>query len=570
MNEHQTVEHRDTRTIERPPFKNRVSARFITSSVILFFIVILVMAAAMYMSFQKVIGQLSVEYAIRYAANSAHALSTHVSIEAALMSKAAQSESVLSWVEDEMDETKKQSAFNEMASIVGELYSYNLYIGIESSRNEYCIERSSVFGDLTPFAVLQESSREDSWFFDCIESENTFLVTIGIDHVRDRKRVWLDYKVERDGKALAVICTGLEFAHITRELFSGYDGESTMRGLVVDRAGIIQMDSTLMDNSDFLYSVYETKIEDALLSEQIVSMLQAYLDGTEAYPQEYSEPITLSIPTGQYQYMSIAPIAHTDWSVVILSGVPPRYDVAMFFPVSMIVLALFVLFVIATSVLNHRLVFSPLDKLEESLVQLAERQTHRVYGIDRKDEFGSLSRAILDLYDKANIDALTGLHNRRFLCSALTHIMGVLFRSNSTLSVLMVDVDYFKKYNDTYGHEQGDVCLREVAKVLQSSVRRASDFVVRYGGEEFVVILPNADEASAQTIAQMILENVRNMKMPHINSDVAQYLTVSVGATTGFVRQGDSWESYVHSADEALYAAKQGGRDRYAFQSHNY
>jgi diguanylate cyclase (GGDEF)-like protein len=133
------------------------------------------------------------------------------------------------------------------------------------------------------------------------------------------------------------------------------------------------------------------------------------------------------------------------------------------------------------------------------------------------------------------------------------------------MSVFMIDVDYFKKYNDTYGHEQGDVCLRSVARALAGSISRANDFVARYGGEEFVIVLSDTDEAGARAVAQKALENVQRLNMPHANSTVAPFVTVSIGITTGVVAYGQSQEEYLKRADEALYMSKQGGRNQYTF-----
>ncbi|MCL2812147.1 MAG: GGDEF domain-containing protein, partial [Clostridia bacterium] len=107
----------------------------------------------------------------------------------------------------------------------------------------------------------------------------------------------------------------------------------------------------------------------------------------------------------------------------------------------------------------------------------------------------------------------------------LQHAMEFLARANGLLSVLMLDIDYFKKYNDTYGHDQGDVCLKQVAKALASSITGPNDFVARYGGEEFLAVLPNTDEAGARAVAEKLLENVRGLNILHAKNDVAPYVT---------------------------------------------
>jgi diguanylate cyclase (GGDEF)-like protein len=161
------------------------------------------------------------------------------------------------------------------------------------------------------------------------------------------------------------------------------------------------------------------------------------------------------------------------------------------------------------------------------------------------------------------IDALTGIYNRRFLEENLERTIKALSRSESKLSILMLDVDYFKKYNDTYGHNMGDTCLKAVADTLAKSVVRSDDFVARYGGEEFVVVLPNADEQGAKKVAERLLRNIRTLNIPHEKNDAASFVTVSIGGATNIVNHSHTVDHYFKRADEALYKSKQDGRNRY-------
>ena len=160
-------------------------------------------------------------------------------------------------------------------------------------------------------------------------------------------------------------------------------------------------------------------------------------------------------------------------------------------------------------------------------------------------------------------DGLTGIYNRRFFDKNAKRIISSLSRSGSLLSLLMIDIDFFKRYNDTYGHVEGDKCLKIVAQALSKSITRADDFVARYGGEEFVVVLPNTDEYGARLIAEKLLENIRNCNIPHEKNDAADCLTISIGVTTGKVAYTDTTDDFVKKADAMLYNAKQNGRNRY-------
>ena len=163
-------------------------------------------------------------------------------------------------------------------------------------------------------------------------------------------------------------------------------------------------------------------------------------------------------------------------------------------------------------------------------------------------------------------DALTGIYNRRFFDKSLKSLISSLSRSGSLLSLLMIDIDFFKRYNDTYGHVEGDKCLKLVAKTLSKSITRADDFVARYGGEEFVVVLPNTDGCGAQLIAEKLLDNIRRCNIPHKQNDAANCLTISIGVTTGKVAHTHNTDNFVNKADELLYKSKRDGRNRYSFE----
>jgi diguanylate cyclase (GGDEF)-like protein len=159
-------------------------------------------------------------------------------------------------------------------------------------------------------------------------------------------------------------------------------------------------------------------------------------------------------------------------------------------------------------------------------------------------------------------DPLTGVANRRMFDDVLEREWRRAQRSGQPLSLLMVDIDSFKAYNDAYGHKRGDDCLRQVASALSSSANRAGDLVSRYGGEEFVVVLPATSSIGAKAIAEALRMKVEALGIPHEASATAPFVTISVGVGTGVPRE-DSPSSYVlERADRALYIAKQEGRNR--------
>lgn len=177
---------------------------------------------------------------------------------------------------------------------------------------------------------------------------------------------------------------------------------------------------------------------------------------------------------------------------------------------------------------------------------------------------GQLQRSNEQLSLLAATDGLTGLPNRRSFDAKLASEWQRAVRAEEPLSLLMIDIDKFKSYNDTFGHQAGDRCLHSVASALQSTIQRATDMAARYGGEEFAVVLPATDEAGTAVIAERLRQSVLDLRLPRPNpeaNDDAPCVSVSIGAATLRPRRDAMPEALVAAADEALYAAKEAGRN---------
>ena len=175
-----------------------------------------------------------------------------------------------------------------------------------------------------------------------------------------------------------------------------------------------------------------------------------------------------------------------------------------------------------------------------------------------------LQAALASLDTLAHRDGLTGLYNRRYFDEQFAVEVARHRRQGAALGVALVDVDHFKLYNDHYGHQLGDECLRAVAQALAQCTRRPGELVARYGGEEFVVLLPNSCEDEVQRYGQWICEHVAALQLPHAASPVAPHVTISVGLCSMAPEVDDTPASLLEAADKALYEAKRGGRNRAA------
>lgn len=160
------------------------------------------------------------------------------------------------------------------------------------------------------------------------------------------------------------------------------------------------------------------------------------------------------------------------------------------------------------------------------------------------------------------IDCLTGLHNRRHFDEQLASEWGRAVRNRAALSVVLIDVDFFKRYNDRYGHQTGDDCLRQIAATLKASVNRPGDLVARYGGEEFVCVLPDTGLAGAIQFAEQLGRQVFERQIEHADSAAAPVITVSLGVCSKREDAHGSAAALLRGADAQLYLAKERGRHR--------
>jgi len=192
---------------------------------------------------------------------------------------------------------------------------------------------------------------------------------------------------------------------------------------------------------------------------------------------------------------------------------------------------------------------------------MALRHTWQL-SFDKEDLVQALTKAHDLQSTLAQTDALTGIANRRRFDAVLAQEISRQQRAGGQLALLILDVDDFKKYNDTYGHLAGDACLQRIAQVLRKHLNRATDLAARYGGEEFAGILPGTDRAGAASLAEQIRAAVEELAIEHVTSSCADRVTVSIGLACLDGGQLGSPAALIEHADQALYRAKQAGRNR--------
>lgn len=223
--------------------------------------------------------------------------------------------------------------------------------------------------------------------------------------------------------------------------------------------------------------------------------------------------------------------------------------------------------------LFNRFLFTPVQKLLLDIKQVTNGKLDLEVNRHGLKEFNILAEAFNTMAKKVRMrtaelermsmqDSLTGVANRHKFNLDYKRELKRAARHRSNLAILLIDIDYFKNYNDTYGHLSGDDCLRKVSASISYAINRPEDLVARYGGEEFVVILPDTSEEGLRTIAEKCRAAVAKLKIPHENSRVSQTVTISIGGVSFKPASNTTPEEILHLADQALYQAKNTGRDR--------
>jgi two-component system chemotaxis family response regulator WspR len=216
---------------------------------------------------------------------------------------------------------------------------------------------------------------------------------------------------------------------------------------------------------------------------------------------------------------------------------------------------------------NDYLVKLP-DKIE-LVARIRAHSRHYLMQLERDAAFlalremqKQLEKTNAELQRLSSLDGLTGIANRRQFDTTLAAEWQRALRHGNELSLILIDIDYFKPFNDNYGHQGGDDCLQKVAKALNQTVHHAQDLVARYGGEEFAAVLPGTPAAGAAGLAERFRQAIQRLEIPHEKSAVARCVTISAGVATIVPDQNATEQTLIEMADKALYQAKEQGRDQ--------
>jgi len=446
---------------------------------------------------------------------------------------------------DPEDEYMKQIAFGEIAGYRKAFSGNNVFwIGDKDKKYHFNDE----------YVYTLDPSDESSWWYNFImENPEPFSLTVNFDVGLQKTMLWIDAPIFNDDhKPVGIVGTGINlYDFINAVNHSSSETEDELYFFTAAGEIIKAKDINLIKNKTNIIEVLGQTGEEILARTKELKIGE--YECFETTPKRQIIALSLipvrSVPALNWYITALRPVT--------IAGSLKSGMTVLFCVMIVVILSVFVLFNIFIAVM-----LEPLNQVVKTINQtFTDLGLKPKEGEQYKDEIETLG----DFLHLTIIDQLTGIYNRRYLDGNLKKIIKLHSRTGGNLSVLMIDIDFFKKYNDTYGHGAGDDCLRKIANTLSQCVIREDDFVARYGGEEFVAVLPNTDENGADLVAKKMLEKVRECKIPHKASDIAGYVTVSIGGATDVVNHLQNGRSYIKLADEALYESKKNGRNRYTF-----
>ena len=378
--------------LNKPVQMSRIATRVRGINLLLLIIVLALIAISAAVLVTRITDNASENLARFYSIEAVEKFNAYLIRDLVLVQKVSRSKAVTGWFTDEENQIKRTAAYDEMMDYAKILQSAELYFVIHKSLNEFSINGGALPEDFVPFDRINPADPYNDWYYDCINSKNEYSVNIDIDKVSGTRRLWINHKVMDGDNIAGVFCSGLPFEDVTHELFSQYDIKN-VKGYVINKDGTILMDSTmsvLYPEKTINYSNEESF--DSVLS----AAIKTYLSKINGYFGQHTQPEVYKFSKGFYGYVSIAPIADTDWSVVTFFNNSSLFSVMNLLPLLAVMLSVFILYMLANSIIIRKLVLIPLDKLAKNLSEVSLGE-NVIFGNERNDEIGDLARTIQEM-----------------------------------------------------------------------------------------------------------------------------------------------------------------------------
>ncbi|MCL2214119.1 MAG: diguanylate cyclase [Treponema sp.] len=460
----------------------------------------------------------------------------------AIVLKMADSPLVKRYFSDPDDPVIQQLAFEEIGAYNRALLEKSMF---------WINDKDKIFysTDFEPY-IIDPQSQENYWYDLTLYETEVYNININYNPDLEATNLWINAPVFNSWNVpIGIVGAGIDLTYFISSIFLDYTGTA---------------DLFLFNDSGEITGARNINLVKEKTSLGHVTGNQTALDIMHHANDLISGEVILFDIKDTSGIAALGIIDALDWYITAIHKFSLREALQTGMTVLFTVMIIIIFSVFAIFNIFVARLLEPLHRMINNISRISGdwELNHQHKEISRKDEIGTIG----EFLTMTIIDQLTEIYNRRFFDGNMKKIIKSLSRTGSKLSLLMIDIDFFKNYNDTYGHDMGDVCLKEVAAAISKCIVREEDFAARYGGEEFVVVLPNTDENGAAFMAEKLLNKVRSCNIPHERNDAADYVTVSIGGTTCVVNFSHEENDYIKHADSALYKSKNNGRNQYTFE----
>ncbi|MEH6649112.1 MAG: diguanylate cyclase [Motiliproteus sp.] len=502
--------------------------------------------------------------------------------ELALARKMADSTLLKRWAEDEQNSELKHLALQGLEDYRQLLQDGSYFFANAATGHYYFNNRDDLYRDRQLRYTLNPDDPEHRWFYATLNDPAPYQLNVDYDEELGVLKVWINVVVRQGEQALGVVGTGIDLTHFLKNILS--TGQPGITNMFIDSRGAIQAhgDQRLIELRSISRAAEQRRtLFQYFDDDDQQAEFQAALTRLQAAETEV-ETLFVTI-AGQRYLLGTAYVAEIDWFIVTLVEVDSLTGNERVFPVLVLIGCSLLFISVFVVLLLNRLVLNRVLGLELAMRRMREHDYHFDLPAQERladDEIGRLGRSFKVMADEvrdhtrtleqqvgertaelqqlALQDPLTGLLNRRGISDQWLVERNRQQRSRGDLSVLMLDCDNFKQINDCYGHEIGDQVLFKVAQALATNLR-SYDTCARWGGEEFLVLLPECNRKAQADVAEKILTAVRLLRFDGAASELR--VTISIGGC--LVEAEEPFDAVVGRADAALYEAKDDGRDRY-------
>ncbi len=496
--------------------------------------------------------------------------------ELALAKQLAASKTIKLWAKKPDDEKLKQGALDELENYRANFQDKSYFAALLSNGHYYHNNSLNEFRGKEFRYTLNPNNQDDSWFYNLINQKRDIHINVNPDVNLRIVKLWIDVLIRDGSDILGIIGTGLDLTNLLNNVIE--DSEPGIHNIFVDHSGAIQLhrDKELIDYGSVSKAVGSHKTIDIIFQDNKdkVAIFNAMKELESGNKQIATIFVNLQ---GKRNLVGLVYLPEIDWYEITLMDLNTYLPISHFFKIiSMFVTTLLITLILMNYALN-KLVLKPISKLDTAMGVFENgRNPMNEIGFNGNGEIGRainhfvhMAETVIEIrrdleqkvYDRtvdlerlAQRDPLTELYNRRGMTEKSEENLNRAHRENNSVGLLLIDIDWFKQINDTYGHSAGDEALKIVAKVIKETLR-SYDLAARWGGDEFLILLSPID---AENLS-MITERLRSRVEKHAYSLAELPLSISIGCALSDNIQ--SLDTLLKFADQALYTAKSKGRN---------